>query len=80
VWDLVVAKELATSQVITAFPDETLRDVLDKIGVRNIEHVPVVSREEPRKILGVVSRRDILGAYRRAFLARFGAGPASGER
>ena len=75
-WDLVVAKELATPQVITAFSDETLRDVLDKIGFRNIEHVPVVSREDPKRIVGMVSRRDILSGYRKALLGKPGGAPS----
>lgn len=68
--DLVVAGELATRDVITVFPDESLRDALGKIGVRNFEHLPVVSREDPRRILGMLSRRDIVNAYNKALIDR----------
>ncbi|MDW7709352.1 MAG: chloride channel protein [Deferrisomatales bacterium] len=68
--DLVVAGELATREVITVFPDESLRDALGKIGVRNFEHLPVVSREDPRRILGMLSRRDIVTAYNKALIDR----------
>lgn len=68
--DLIVAKELATPRVITIFPDETLRDALAKIGYRNIEHLPVVRRDDPRKVVGMLSRRDILAAYNKALIDR----------
>lgn len=67
---LVVAKELATKDVVTVCPDESLRDALAKIGARNIEHLPVVSRQDPRQILGMVSRRDIVAAYNKALVER----------
>ncbi|MHB8763039.1 MAG: chloride channel protein [Deferrisomatales bacterium] len=68
--DLVVAGELATRQVVTVYPDESLRDALAKIGFRNIEHLPVVSREDPRRIVGMLSRRDVVSAYNKALLDR----------
>jgi CIC family chloride channel protein len=68
--DIIVAKELATEKVITVFPDENLQDALDRIGFRNIEHLPVVSREEPAKAIGMLSRRDIISAYNKALLHR----------
>ncbi|MBI5017950.1 MAG: chloride channel protein [Deltaproteobacteria bacterium] len=66
--DLVVAKEMATPDVVTVYPDESLRDALSKIGFRNIEHLPVVSRQDPREILGMLSRRDVVAAYNKALV------------
>ncbi len=74
--DLIVAKELGTSDVITIFPDENLRDALAKIGYRNIEHLPVVSRQDPRRVLGMLSRRDIIAAYNKALIDRSLRSPA----
>ncbi len=68
--DLVVAKELATRHVVTVFPDESLRDALERIGYRNIEHLPVVSRNDSRKIVGMLSRQDIVSAYNKALIDR----------
>jgi CIC family chloride channel protein len=66
--DLVVAKEIATHDVVTVFPDESLRDALTRIGFRNIEHLPVVSRQDHREILGMLSRRDVVTAYNKALV------------
>jgi CIC family chloride channel protein len=68
--DLIVAKELATMEVITVTPDQNLNDALAKIGYRNIEQLPVVDKKDPRKIVGMLSRRDIISAYNKALLEK----------
>ncbi len=68
--DLIVAKELATAEVITVTPDQNLNDALAKIGYRNIEQLPVVDKKDPRKIVGMLSRRDIISAYNKALLEK----------
>ncbi len=66
--DLVVVKELATTDVITVHADESLDDAMRKIGYRNIEQLPVVDRKTHRKIYGIVSRRDMISAYNRVLM------------
>jgi len=68
--NLVVAKDLATLKVVTITPDESLDTALKKIGFRNIEQLPVVDAENPRKILGILSRRDIFASYNKALIDR----------
>jgi len=68
--DLVVVKELATANVITAHADEDLDQTMRKIGYRNIEQLPVVDRETHLKLVGIISRRDIVAAYNRALMSR----------
>lgn len=68
--DLVVIKELATTKVITVTEDEDLDAAMKKIGYRNIEQLPVVDREAGRKLIGIISRRDMISAYNRALMAR----------
>ncbi|HDR46776.1 MAG TPA: chloride channel protein [Geoalkalibacter subterraneus] len=67
--DLVVVKELATTDVITVHADESLDDAMRKIGYRNIEQLPVVDRKTHRKIYGIISRRDMISAYNRALMS-----------
>ena len=66
--DIVVAKELATENVITLFQDENLNDALEKFDIKDLDELPVVSRSSKRKILGVLRRKDLLNAYKRAIL------------
>ena len=68
--ELIVAKELAVSRVITVTADDNLDDALKKIGYRNIDDLPVVDKDNPRRIVGMISRRDIISAYNRILLGR----------
>ncbi len=68
--DLVVIKELATLNVITVTEEENLDQAMQKIGYRNIEQLPVVDRQSRRKLVGIISRRDMVSAYNRALMAR----------
>jgi len=68
--DLVVIKELATTDVITVTEEENLDQALRKIGYRNIEQLPVVAADNPRRLVGIISRKDIISAYNRALMSR----------
>lgn len=68
--DLVVVKEIATLNVITVLASDTLDIVLSKWGKKPVEIIPVVSDDDPRKIVGIVSRRDVIGAYNKALSDR----------
>jgi len=68
--DLVVVKELATTDVITVHQDENLDQAMRKIGYRNIEQLPVVDRETHRQLVGIISRRDMVSAYNRALMSK----------
>ena len=66
----MVVKELATLDVITVLEDEDLDTAMRRIGYRNIEQLPVVDRQSGRRLVGIVSRRDMVSAYNRALMAR----------
>ncbi|APG45266.1 chloride channel protein [Syntrophotalea acetylenica] len=68
--DLVVVKELATLDVITVNTEDNLDQAMRKIGYRNIEQLPVVDERNGRRLLGIVSRRDMVSAYNRALMVR----------
>jgi len=68
--NLVVVKELATSNVITVTENENLAAAMKKIGFKNIEQIPVVDQNNPRKIIGILSRRDIVSAYNKTLIDR----------
>ena len=67
---LVVVKEIATTDVITVTENEDLGSALKKIGFRNIEQLPVVEENNPSKIVGILSRRDVFSAYNKALIDR----------
>jgi CIC family chloride channel protein len=63
--NLTVA-DIATRNLITAYPDESLHDVLRKLGDSEVGRIPVIDRKEPSKLIGVLRRRDIIKAYTKA--------------
>lgn len=67
-------KEIATlgEQLQVAFPDETMGAALARIGSCGIGRLPVVDRQNPRLLLGVIRRADILRAYQLALSERAG--------
>ena len=59
--NLVVAKDIATSKVITVNPDESLCRAFEKIAARDLSILPVVSRANPDRLLGIVTRKHVIG-------------------
>ncbi len=68
--DLIVAKEIAKDKVLTVTANDHLGRALQKIGSRNIDYLPVVAEDNPRRLVGMISRQDIIAAYNRALLER----------
>ena len=64
------ARDLMRSPTPVSYPDETLTDVMEKFRVTEIGRLPVVSRENPTLLLGVISHSDLLAAYQRVVLEK----------
>jgi CIC family chloride channel protein len=62
---LVLAKEIATEDVLRVTPDEDLATAMKRFTVKNIDELPVVDPEDDRRVLGLVSRKDVIAAYGR---------------
>ncbi|HVV00039.1 MAG TPA: chloride channel protein [Verrucomicrobiae bacterium] len=57
--------EAGQTDLVVAYPDEPLREVIATMLTRDIGRVPVVERGQPRKIVGYLGRADILAATMR---------------
>ena len=68
--DLVVAKDLATLDVVTVSIEDNLYEALEKISRKDFAILPVVSHNDPSRLVGVLSRRDIIGAYDKAIIKK----------
>jgi CIC family chloride channel protein len=62
--------EIATSNLVIAYPDESLNTVLQRLATKDIGRLPVVSREDNRKILGIITRSDIVKLYDKTIVER----------
>ena len=60
---LVVAKDVATPNVVRALEDDSLQEALDKMVLLNVDELPVVRAEAPDKIVSMISKREIIGYY-----------------
>jgi len=67
--DLTV-DDIASKSVVVAYPDEYIHDVFIKLGTQDIGRIPVVARDNPKRLLGVLRRHDVLTAYSRAIRHR----------
>jgi CBS domain-containing protein len=57
--------DLMHRRVQVAYPDETLRDVADRMATRRLGVLPVVSRERPDRLTGLINHSDLLVARER---------------
>jgi CIC family chloride channel protein len=64
---LVIAEDLV-SQIPFVTPSEPLTSVNEKLWFRDLGQLPVVNSAEDRRFLGIVTRRDLLGAFDREVL------------
>ncbi len=57
-----VIGEAATKNIMVVYPDETVHVAKDMIYENKIGCLPVVSRDNPKKMVGIISRTDIIHA------------------
>ncbi len=62
--------DIATRSVVVTYPDEPVWVALKKMGTRDIGRLPVVDRKNPKRIVGIIARNDIIHSYQRAMLRR----------
>ncbi len=61
--ELVNAGDMMTSDVIVVTLGDDLHNAMRKFTLKNIEELPVVDMGEPDRVIGMLSRRDVLTAY-----------------
>jgi CIC family chloride channel protein len=67
---LVIAKDVATKNVITIYPSENIQDALYMMGRNGISHLPVVAEDDKGKVIGILNKHDVMGVYNKAVLNR----------
>jgi len=61
--DLIVMRDIAHTDIIVTTPEDDLNSVLQKLTVINIDSLPVVSSNDPKKLLGMLNRREVIAFY-----------------
>lgn len=62
-YHLVIARDIATREVLTVAPEDNLNTVLKKMTETEIRELPVVSKEDSRRVISMLSRKDIIRTY-----------------
>ncbi len=60
---LVLADDLATRPVLSVTPQDDLHTALKRMTELNLDELPVVAPGDPTRLLGLLSRRDLVAAY-----------------
>jgi len=63
--------DIATRNVEVAYPDETLDAALKRLASKQIGRLPVVDKEDKTKLLGLITRSDIVNAYNKKVVEKF---------
>jgi H+/Cl- antiporter ClcA/predicted transcriptional regulator len=58
--DLIIAYDLIHRDPITVFPWESCRTAAERMAEHGVGRLPVVSPDEPTKVIGMVTRSDLL--------------------
>ncbi len=64
------AGEFCSRALVFAYPDETVREAMQRMSGRDIGRMPVVQPEDETRLVGWLSRADIIRAYELALSRR----------
>jgi CIC family chloride channel protein len=68
--DSLPVDEIMTRDVMVAYPDQTLDDAMRLFAIKDVGRLPVVDRDNPRKLCGLLRRHDLARAYNLGLLKR----------
>ncbi|MBN1260941.1 MAG: chloride channel protein, partial [Anaerolineae bacterium] len=63
-WESRQVGDICTRRLVTAFPDESVSVALQRLGIHDLSRLPVVDRDDPRILLGLIHLSHIGEAYR----------------
>ncbi|HLL88200.1 MAG TPA: chloride channel protein [Tepidisphaeraceae bacterium] len=61
---LLVVGDLAHAEIPPVRTSDDLASVLDRFALHDVEHLPVTTDRSPRRVIGLVSRANLLRRYR----------------
>ncbi len=70
IYDLVIAGDMAITDIITVTLDEDLNEVMRKFTIKNLDALPVVSHDDSHKLISMITRREVLSAYNKELQQR----------
>ncbi len=65
---LIIAKDVATTDLVTVGPDDNIQVAMGLMGERGISQLPVIGGENGRKLIGTLREKDVMAAYDNAVI------------
>ena len=66
--DLIVANDLKVKPVMTLTPENNLNQAMEMFAKLDVEQLPVVGRDDLKRVIGMVNRGEVVAAYNREVL------------
>ena len=66
--NLVVANDLKVKSVMTLTPENNLNQAMELFAKLDVEQLPVIGQDDPKRVIGMVNRGEIVAAYNREVL------------
>lgn len=70
IWQLADAADVMTSRFLSVAPDDDLNEAMRKFTALNIDELPVMDPESPGRLIGMLRRKEAIGAYNRQLAKR----------
>lgn len=62
-WTQQTVLEAGSADVTVSYPDESVREALTRMLQRDVGRLPVVARDDPKRIVGYLSRGNVMSAH-----------------
>ncbi|RMH71752.1 MAG: chloride channel protein [Gemmatimonadetes bacterium] len=77
--NILIVDDFVNRDFLTVNPESTLLEALHAFSVRDVSALPVVDRQNPQRLVGILRRPDVLQRYRREVLFSRSADSFSAE-
>ena len=64
----ILIKEIMNTDITVCYPDDTLKNALQKLGEKDIGRIPVVEKGTLGHLIGLITRENIIAAYNEALM------------
>lgn len=65
-----MVKEIATKDMELVHPESSLAEAMERMALRDVGHLPVVDPEDRGRLVGLITRSDIIRAYKQKAMER----------
>jgi CBS domain-containing protein len=52
-------KDVCTTEILCAYEDEPVKAALERMAARDLPQLPVVTRAQPRQVVGIIEKEQI---------------------